>query len=232
MLTLHELEKWLALAVASYHGSIHSTLGQTPAGRWAEGVAASGTPEVVSNPTAFLIDFLPVVRRTLTRTGFVIDHVHYFANALKPWISRRETLDPFLIRRDPRDLSRIWVLEPDGHLYVEVPYRTMANPAVSLWEHQCALSRLRERGAAQVDEAALFRMIGQMRDIASAASKTTKRMRRDTERRVTTTAAAKSRAPGPDAVLPPEPSEEGQEGQEDAEATAARVFRFDQIEQW
>lgn len=229
MLTLHELEKWLALAVASYHGSIHSTLGQTPAGRWAEGVAATGMPAVVSNPTSFLIDFLPVVRRTLTRTGFVIDHVHYFANALKPWISRRDTLDPFLIRRDPRDLSRIWVLEPDGNLYIEVPYRTMANPVVSLWEHQRALARLRERGVAQVDEAALFRMIEQMRDIASTASKTTKRMRRDTERRDTTTAAAKSRAPGRGAVLPPEPSEERQE---DAEASAARVVRFDQIEQW
>ena len=229
MLTLGELEKWLALAVASYHGSIHGTLGQTPTGRWAEGVAATGMPAVVSNPTAFLIDFLPVVRRTLTRTGFVIDHVHYFANTLKPWISRRNTLDAFLIRRDPRDLSRIWVLDPDGHVYVEVPYRTMANPVVSLWEHQRALARLRERGIAQVDEAVLFRMIEQMRDIASTASKTTKRMRRDTQRRDTTTAAAKNRAPSPGTVVPPEPSKECQE---DTQATAARVVRFDQIEQW
>lgn len=229
MLTLGELEKWLALAVASYHGSLHSTLGQTPAGRWAEGIAATGMPAVVSNPTAFLIDFLPVMRRTLTRTGFVIDHVHYFANALKPWISRRDTLPPFLIRRDPRDLSRIWVLDPDGHLYVEVPYRTMANPVVSLWEHQRALARLHERGIAQVDEEVLFRMIGQMRDIASTASKTTKRMRRDAERRRTTTAVAKRRAPSPGAVLPPDsPDDEPP----DAPSPAITVAGFDQIEQW
>ncbi|WP_244946780.1 Mu transposase C-terminal domain-containing protein [Cryobacterium levicorallinum] len=228
MLTLHELEKWLALAVASYHGSIHSTLGQTPAGRWAEGVAATGLPAVVTNPTAFLIDFLPVVRRTLTRTGFVIDHVHYFANALKPWISRRDTLPPFLIRRDPRDLSRIWVLDPDGHLYIEVPYRTMANPVVSLWEHQRALARLHERGIAQVDEEVLFRMIGQMRDIASTASKTTKRMRRDTERRRTTPAVTKSGAPSPDAVLPPEPSDDPPS---DAPSPGIAVAGFDEIEQ-
>jgi putative transposase len=229
MLTLGELEKWLALAVASYHGSIHSTLGQTPAGRWAEGIAATGMPAVVSSPTVFLIDFLPVMRRTLTRTGFVIDHVHYFANALKPWISRRDTLDPFLIRRDPRDLSRIWVLDPDGHLYIEVPYRTMANPVVSLWEHQRALARLHERGIAQVDEEVLFRMIGQMRDIASTASKTTKRMRRDMQRRDTTTAAAKRRAPSPGAVLPPDsPDDEPP----DAPQPAIAVAGFDQIEQW
>jgi hypothetical protein len=72
-------------------------------------------PAVASNPTAFLVDFLPVIRRTQTRTRFVVDHVHYFSNALTPWISRRERLGCFLIRRDPRDISRIWVLEPDGH---------------------------------------------------------------------------------------------------------------------
>ncbi|TDW30099.1 Mu transposase C-terminal domain-containing protein [Cryobacterium psychrophilum] len=229
MLTLGELEKWLALAVASYHGSLHSTLGQTPAGRWAEGVAATGMPAVVSNPTAFLIDFLPVVRRTLTRTGFVIDHVHYFANALKPWIGRRDTLAPFLIRRDPRDISRIWVLDPDGHLYVEVPYRTMANPVVSLWEHQRALARLHERGIAQVDEEVLFRMIGQMRDIASTASKTTKRMRRDAERRRTTPAVATSAAQSPGAV---EPADSPDDEPPNTPSPAITVAGFDQIEQW
>lgn len=68
-LTLQELERWLALAVANYHGTIHSTLGQTPAGRWADAVAATGLPATTANPTAFLVDFLPVVRCTLTRTG-------------------------------------------------------------------------------------------------------------------------------------------------------------------
>ena len=229
MLTLRELEKWLTLSVASYHGSIHSTLGQTPAGRWAEGVAATGIPVVASNPTAFLVDFLPVMRRTLTRTGFVIDHVHYFSNALKPWISRRDRLGRFLIRRDPRDISRIWVLEPDGHLYIEVPYRTMANPAVSVWEHKQALARLHDRGISQVDEAVLFRMIEQMRETVSTASKTTKRMRRETERRNTTTAAAKSRAKRAGASLPPESSDDEPPY---AERAAAPVARFDQIEQW
>jgi putative transposase len=103
-LTLAELERWLVLAVAGYHGSVHSTLGQTPAGQWAAGVAVNGAPSITANQTAFLVDFLPVIRRTLTRTGFVIDHVHYFANALKPWIGRRERLRPFIIRRDPRDI--------------------------------------------------------------------------------------------------------------------------------
>ena len=95
-LTLRELERWLTLAVATYHGSVHGALHQTPAARWAEGVAQSGRPPVVTHATAFLVDFLPVLRRTLTRTGFVIDHVRYFADALKPWIARRESPAAFL----------------------------------------------------------------------------------------------------------------------------------------
>ncbi|MGZ7929803.1 transposase [Pseudomonas aeruginosa] len=182
-LTLRELERWLALAVGTYHGSVHNGLLQPPAARWAEAVERVGVPAVVTRPTAFLVDFLPVIRRTLTRTGFVIDHIHYYADALKPWIARRERLPSFLIRRDPRDISRIWVLEPEGQHYLEIHYRTLSHPAVTLWEQRQALAKLRQLGREQVDESALFRMIGQMREIVTTAQKATRKARRDADRR-------------------------------------------------
>lgn len=182
-LTLRELERWLALAVGPYHGSVHNGLLQPPAARWAEAVERVGVPAVVTRPTAFLVDFLPVIRRTLTRTGFVIDHIHYYADALKPWIARRERLPAFLIRRDPRDISRIWVLEPEGQHYLEIHYRTLSHPAVTLWEQRQALAKLRQLGREQVDESALFRMIGQMREIVTTAQKATRKARRDADRR-------------------------------------------------
>ena len=182
-LTLRELERWLALAVGTYHGSVHNGLLQPPAARWAEAVERVGVPAVVTRPTAFLVDFLPVIRRTLTRTGFVIDHIHYYADALKPWIARRERLPAFLIRRDPRDISRIWVLEPEGQHYLEIHYRTLSHPAVTLWEQRQALAKLRQLGREQVDESALFRMIGQMRESVTTAQKATRKARRDADRR-------------------------------------------------
>lgn len=182
-LTLRELERWLTLAVGTYHGSVHGSLLQPPTALWAEAVARTGSPAAVTHTTAFLVDFLPVIRRTLTRTGFVIDHIHYYADVLKPWIARRDSLPTFLIRRDPRDISRVWVLEPDGQHYLELPYRTLSYPAVTLWEQRQALARLRQRGREQVDEPALFRMIGQMRDIVVTAQQTTRKVRRDAERR-------------------------------------------------
>ena len=82
VLTLRELQLWLALAVACYHAEVHESLGRTPAAVWAEKAAETGTPPTVASETAFLVDFLPVIRRTLTRSGFVIDHVQYYCDAL------------------------------------------------------------------------------------------------------------------------------------------------------
>ena len=221
-LTLRELERWLALAVGTYHGSVHNGLLQPPAARWAEVVARAGVPVVVTRATAFLIDFLPIIRRTLTRTGFVIDHIHYYADALKPWIARRDRLPAFLIRRDPRDISRIWVLEPEEQHYLETPYRTLSHPAVTLWEQRQALTKLRQQGREQVDESALFRMIGQMREIVTTAQKATRKARRDADRRQHLKASAPS-------VKPPPPDAEMADPQGDNPPPAKP---FDQIEEW
>jgi len=221
VLTVAELQAWLALAVACYHGQVHEGLGRTPAGVWAEKVAETGAPVTVTNETAFLVDFLPVVRRSLSRSGFVIDHVQYYCDALKPWIARRERLGKFVLRRDPRDISRIWVLDPDGTAYLEVGYRTLARPPISAWEQQAAISRLRELGRAEVDENALFVMVEQMREITDTAAATTRKARRDRERR----AAAPPRVQPVAAVrTPPAPEASGDAG------VVARPFEV--IEQW
>ena len=217
-LTLAELERWLALAIAGpYHQTVHGTLNEPPAARWADGVARHGVPPTVSNPKAFLVDFLPVIRRAIRRTGFVIDHVTYYADVLKPWIARRDRLERFVIRRDPRDLSRVWVLDPEGVCYVEVPYRTLSHPAVTLWEQRRAVARLRERGRARVDEAAVFRTIEQMRAITATAARERRRARRDGARR----AHLPAPAPAPRHEAPEVSNETG---------VSARPF--DEIEEW
>ncbi|PRX99001.1 Mu transposase C-terminal domain-containing protein [Allonocardiopsis opalescens] len=215
-LTLAELQRWLALAVASYHGQVHETLGRTPAGVWAD-KAAAAPPVTVTSQTAFLVDFLPVIRRALSRSGFVIDHVQYYSDALKPWIARRERLGRFVLRRDPRDISRIWALSPDGFTYVEVGYRTLARPPITAWEQKAAIARLRDLGRAEVDENALFAMVEQMREITDTASASTRKARRDRQRR---TEVPSRPLPTNPAVPPSAPADEA----------AARPFEV--IEQW
>jgi putative transposase len=183
-LTLSELERWLVLAITGpYHGEVHAGIGEPPMVRWRQAVAETGTAPMVKNPKTFLVDFLPVVRRRIQRDGFMIDHIAYLSNAIKPWIAERDRRHRFIIRRDPRDLSRIFVLHPEEDYYVEVPYRSMAQPAITLWEHRQAVKRLRQQGRCHVDEEEIFRTVGEMRSVAEKAVKTTKAARRSVARR-------------------------------------------------
>jgi putative transposase len=142
--------------------------------------------------------------------------VQYHCDALKPWIADRDRLGKFVLRRDPRDISRIWALAPDGDAYLEVGYRTLSRPAISVWEQQAAVARLRELGRAEVDENALFAMVEQMRQIADTAAATTRKVRREQDRR--------SAAPARPRVPPPPPIS--------APAEVAVVAPFEVIEQW
>jgi len=182
VLTLGELEKWLVLAIATYHGSVHKTLKVPPAYVWNNSVKPEKIYSV-RDERAFLIDFLPVEKRNIGRTGFMLDHITYYADSLKPWIASRDRLDKFIIRRDPRDLSRVWVLDPPSNQYIELPYRSVGNPSVTLWEQKKAVATLRETGKAAVDEAAIFRTIEKMRLIVETAEKKSKRTRRENARR-------------------------------------------------
>ncbi len=188
-LTLGELERWLTVAITKfYHLRPHAGLdGDFPLHRYENGLRALASAGRVlptpRNPHIFLIDFLPVVRRRLRRDGVVIDHIHYFADALKPWIERTEMAERVLIRRDPRDLSRIYILDAKDGTYLEVPYRELSRPPVSLWEHRLARSRMRERQK-DWDERILFDAIEEMRAIEGTAASTTRSIRRNRARRV------------------------------------------------
>ena len=189
-LTLGELERWLTVAVTKlYHLRPHAGLdGEAPLRRYQEGVralAAEGrTPPSPRDPRAFLIDFLPVVRRTLRREGVVIDHIRYFSDALKPWIEQDGPPRRVLIRRDPRDLSRIYVHDPEDGGYLDIGYRELARPPVSLWEHRLARARLRRQRQSELDEGVLFAAIEEMRGIEAQARVATRTARRNQARRL------------------------------------------------
>lgn len=180
ILTLSELEQWLTLViVGQYHNKIHSTLLEPPIERYKSGLLASGTLKpIVQNKKGFLIDFLPIIKRSIQRHGFMVDHINYYSNALQPWIAERNKGEKFIIRRDPRDISRIFVLPPNQNEYLEVPYRTLNYPAITLWEYRESLRYLKEQGSNKVDEAAIFKTIEAMRKIVDTASSRSRSARR------------------------------------------------------
>lgn len=186
-MTLEEVERWLAHAIAGlYHHEVHRSLGIPPRVGWERGILGDaatlgcGTPQEVDDPKRFLIDFLPLERRLVRREGISLHSIQYWSDVLRAWIADGE---PRIVRYDPRDLSRVYLLGPDGQYY-DVPYRDLRRPPISLWEHRLARKRLLEEGRRHLDEAAIFRAIESMRAIADEAVIASKAARRQRERRL------------------------------------------------
>lgn len=186
-MTLPELETWLALGIDVYHQSIHSALGMSPLAAWergilgADGVLGRGLPARIADPERFLIDFLPFKRRAVTKEGVLLNHIHYWADTIRPLVNDG---GPYIVRYDPRDLSRVWLLT-DGGIYYALSYKARHRPPISLWEHNAVLSELRAEGRRHIDEASIFDRIEKMRTIVDEAAAATKTARRQAERRRT-----------------------------------------------
>lgn len=187
VMTIEEVERWLGHAITGlYHGSVHRSLHTTPLVAWERGLLGDaiepgpGQPVPVPDPKRFLIDFLPIERRLIRREGVSLHSISYWSDILTAWIGQPEKM---IVRYDPRDLSRIYLLAPDGQYY-ELTYRNLQRPSISLWEHRLALRRLRAEGRSHVDEVAIFRTIECMRAITEAAVNSSKSARRQHERRL------------------------------------------------
>ncbi len=197
-MTLDEVERWLGNAIAAlYNRELHRGIGMTPLAAWERGILNNdmklgrSEPVGVADPRRFLIDFLPIERRLVRRDGVSLNSIGYWSDLLRTWIGHRE---PMIVRYDPRDLSRIYLLAPDGGYY-DLTYRDLRRPPISLWEHRLAIKRLREEGRAHIDEAAIFRAIEAMRAIADEAVTASKAARRQRERRLQVSQCSRIESP-------------------------------------
>jgi putative transposase len=179
VMTLHELETWLALEITgSYHAQIHSALETTPTSAW----AAQADAARLSMPAdfrQFLVDFLPLEQRVLQRDGFHLFHIRYWSDELR-WLMGQDSRK-YTLKYDPRDLSRIFVMTEEG--IIEARPADLTRPAITLWEHRAARRALREAGRRSVDEELIFSTIQTQRDLVDSAARQTKAIRRHQARR-------------------------------------------------
>jgi putative transposase len=101
-MTMAELERWIALEVAGrYHQHVHRGVHAIPAQLWEQSVRRK-PPAVVTEPSRFVLDFLPAETRRVGRNGFQINRIRYWdpiLSRLFPPSSR------VLVWHDPRDVS-------------------------------------------------------------------------------------------------------------------------------
>jgi putative transposase len=167
VMTFSECERYIAEYICGvYHADRHSALGRPPLRQFEAGVLgdgelpARGLPAPILDPKRLRLDFMPIIQRTVQSYGLALDGIRYYDPVLDPWIGRRDpkTGKPrsFVVRRDPRDISVVWFLDPDTDRYYPVPYRNLAWPHMTLWELREVRAQLKREGQAEVDEELIF----------------------------------------------------------------------------
>ena len=194
-MTLDDLERWLAnLILGLYHHRNHGALGIPPIQKYAHGILGdNSTPgigilPISADPEKLRIDFLPFETRTIQPGGVVLDYIEYQSPVLDKWIG---ALDPetrklkrkFVFRRDPRDISYLIFWDPDVKRYYQIPYKNAARPAISLWELRAINRFLESKGNTELNEAAIFKALDEMRRIEDSARTLTRKQRMTKERR-------------------------------------------------
>jgi putative transposase len=207
VMTLAEFDVWLARQIAVvYHGSPHKGLsGRTPLGVWREAVAAGQPPRVWVDLERVRLDFLPFERRQPRRDGVELFKIGYWHDALPALAA--QTPAKLLVRYDPRDLSRVWLRPPGESDYLELRYKDLRRPQVTLWEWRAARKRLLAQGRREVDAVARFEAVEAQRRLLSEAAEKTKAARRLSQRAAYARAGAvkaRSRAGNPEEADAPE----------------------------
>lgn len=189
-LTLKELEVELVdFIVNQYHQRQHSGIGVPPLKKWERGIIGNddqpglGLMPMPEDPQRLLIDFMPMETRTIQRYGVQWDKIHYYDPVLDTYINAcdpktGETKEKFIVRRDPRDISKIHFFDPATNAYTPLPYRNIGHPAVSLFELKEVKRRLAEEGRKDIDENLLFEQIERQRERVAAAVQKSKSARR------------------------------------------------------
>jgi putative transposase len=175
ILTLGEFERWLATEICKgYHAKPHRMLGIPPGVAWEQKTRDLNSRAMVGEPRRFLRSFLPVELRHFSRSGIQLENIHYWSDVL-PTLARLG--EKLVVRYDPRNMSRLYVLGPDRQYY-DVPYANLLHPPVTFWELRAASKVLRLAGRRHLRELQLFEKIAEQRKIIQGAAADTKQARR------------------------------------------------------
>jgi putative transposase len=179
-LTFGELELYLAEYICNvYHQRVHTSVGRPPIKRLEAGLLGDGInpgrglPAPIGDPRRLRLDFMPLLERTIQSYGLRIDGLTYYDPVLDPWIraTDRSTKKPrhFIVRRDPRDISMVYFLDPDTDRYYPIPFRQLERPSMSLWELREVRAQLKREGANEVDEELIFETYERLNALVASA---------------------------------------------------------------
>jgi putative transposase len=182
VLTLHNLERWFAdYILDTYHTTWHGGVLMPPLSKWQRGVRgegdrpARGVLKLERDPLRVRLDFLPLLPdATLQRYGVRRDYIEYFDETVQTLLNQKGIVGDerraFIVKRDPRDISTIYLYDDEVDQYYAIPSSTRL-PSVSLWEWNRAKRRAIDEGRrqAELNETVIFAAWQRMENIVSEA---------------------------------------------------------------
>ncbi len=193
-MTISELEQWYTdFVVNVYHKTVHSSIGMTPEEKLYQGMFGVGgnaipfLPTVPSNTVKLRMALLPALERTVQKNGITIDYITYFSEMLRKWIipsqykrlNKSLQTNTVLCRRDPRDISKIYVLDPDINDYIEVPYSDIKRPAINVPELRRSIAEAKkEVTGREIEQHDIFEAYNRLYEYAEKSKREQKTVRR------------------------------------------------------
>ena len=176
-LTFAALERCIALAIIDHNQTQNARKLTVPVLEWERRLPPTDRP--VDERDHVLLNFLPRKTRRISPQGVSLFAIDYFEHWLGPLVARRDRLAPLGLCYDPRDISQIYVADPETRVWRPVRRRDGVTMPLTLWQHEADRARKRESQKRPVQDKTLLR-----REIAAtvAGAKATKAQLREMTR--------------------------------------------------
>lgn len=185
-LSFADLERCVALAVIDHNLQENSKTLKVPMTEWKRN--ATALPRFDDDPQRVLLSFLPRTERQLSPQGISMFALHYYSPWLGVFVPERDRLGKIEVRYDPRDISHVYIRDPETRQFRPVERRDGQLLSLTLWEHEAErASRRALNQRTNVEKVALRREITEIAKTASIS----KRRLRDSVRNAHAAAAEK-----------------------------------------
>jgi len=193
-MTFNELELWIATFITKiYHKRKHSIIKMSPESKWNEGIFGTpenhgiGLPPIPADPQTLMIDFMPLSKRKIRKTGVHINNLQYYDFVLRPFIGEKDLKTgkskEYTFRIDPNDISYIWFHDDASRIYHKISLANRAIPSMSLSEYNALKAKLTPQQKAATMDSHIIRAHEELREIVESSVKKTKKVRRAEEKK-------------------------------------------------
>lgn len=169
-LSFGDLERCVTLAVIDHNLQENAKTVKVPATEWER--QARDLPRFDDDPLRILLAFMPGTERRISPQGVSMFALDYYSPWLGTLVPQRDRLGKLEVRYDPRDISHIYIRDPETREFRSVERRDGMLAPITLWEHDADRMHRRATNArSNVEKVTLRRRIAEIAN-GPKASKT------------------------------------------------------------